>query len=427
MFGAGRRARSARMRLEPMNVQRRRVGQMGSLRARIVGGALAWVVSLAPLVVVNLIAYVGLFTPDVAALIGAVALVTGVALGALTAGLMGGRAPDLGVTVADGAARPPSPTPQRPAYAPGVSITQGRQSEVTPRLGARGALASGGIAATLYALTMGGLIQLANSLNILPNIVTQHPIRITAAILCVAAIFVSLAMLVGWWVARGATADDLDAELAPVGGRMGGALSAPLGATPTMRGPVAASRPHTPPSPARSAAPATRPLSSAEIGGSTPYGGQSGYGGQGGYGVYARPSQTASRPRAQSDQRYSAPPPANSPYNPYPARDSHDSYDSYRQDDRYRDDRQYAQQRQGYDGRDGYYDDYDDDDDRYSERSGERADRRAKRGSQRRYDADDRYDEDDDEADDRWSGDDRRRDSRAGVRRPAHGAERYEE
>src|SRR5579883_1772683 len=85
MFGAGRRARSARMRLEPMNVQRRRVGQMGSLRARIVGGALAWVVSLAPLVVVNLIAYVGLFTPDVAALIGAVALVTGVALGALTA------------------------------------------------------------------------------------------------------------------------------------------------------------------------------------------------------------------------------------------------------------------------------------------------------------------------------------------------------
>jgi len=400
------------------------------MRARIVGGALAWAASLAPLVVVNLIAYVGLFTPDVAAVIGAVALLAGVALGAVVAGLSGGRALDPNANTGGG--RPATPRQQAP---PLRGKPAGWGDTLEPRLGARGALATGGIAATLYALTMGGLIQLANTLNILPNIVTQHPIRITAAILCVAAIFAGLAMLVGWWVARGATADDLEAEPAPAGARMRGAMSAPLGdqmgAAAAMRGRVAPTRPLSPSPPARGAAPATRPLSSAEIGGPAQHGARADSGGQGGYGAYARLSQAASRPRLPSDPRYGAP--ADQPRNSrdardaYPPRDARDEYrredDSYRDDDQYHDDRQYDQ-RHKYDDRDRYDDD--DGDRRYPDSSRERADRRSRRGGQRDFEADD-YDGYADGADAWRRGDDRRRDIRAGGRRLARGHDRYEE
>ncbi|HLY31142.1 MAG TPA: hypothetical protein VKQ36_08930 [Ktedonobacterales bacterium] len=160
---------------------------------RVLGGVVAWLVSVIPLAIVNGIAALGSLSVDAAALLGAVALIMGVALGALTAGIIGGRAPDL-------------------------DAEEGQQA----RMGARGALWSGGIAGTLYALAMGGLLLLAAQANALPNIVLLHPLRISLAIICIATVIMAGSMLVGWYVARGMTVDDLEsASKAALSARVG--------------------------------------------------------------------------------------------------------------------------------------------------------------------------------------------------------------
>lgn len=393
------------------------------MRARIVGGALAWAVSLAPLVVVNLVAYLGVFTLDEAAVIGALALVAGVGLGALTAGLAGGRAPDLSVDDAESGGRMATPAQRATASARGA---------LAPRVGARGALATGGVAATLYALTMGGLILVANAFNILPNLVTLHPIRISAAILCVAAVFLGLAMLVGWLAARGATADDWDVAPPGADGRMSARPGMQMGGgvttTPAQRALVAATRPLMANPPARGAAArATRPLYASEYGGPDAYHPQDGYGEPGAYGSYARAPQAPSRPRSPTPAPTS---PTRDPYDqrdpigPVAPLDDGHRRDGYASDGAYR--RRSADERDRFDD-DGYGDE---DPGGYDGRPGDRrprydrppADRRS-----RRRNADGGYDADDaDDADDWRRGDDRRRDSRAGARRPAHRDDRYE-
>lgn len=291
--------------------------------ARIPGAALAWVVSVAPLAAVNLIAYLGVFTLNEAALAGAVALVAGVALGALTAGLSGGRARDL----AANAEAPVAPS--------------GAWDADEARLGARGALVVGGIAATLYALTMGGLIALAGWLNVLPNIVAQHPLRITAAIICVAAIFLGLALLVGWLAARG-SAPDADVAIN---------TAATSSAAPAARRPVGApTRPRPPADSVRgTSARATRPLAQSEYRGGPAYGdafddrGADGAGYAGGYGADARPSRAPSHPQPRPDPRYGAPSPARH------ARDPHDSRALRRRPADDDDNAAYREQRRSYD------------------------------------------------------------------------------
>jgi len=412
------------------------------MRARIVGGALAWAVSLAPLVVVNLIAYLGVFTLDEAAVIGAVALVAGVALGALTAGLVGGRARDLSADATEESGRAATPTQRLPSMrgAPGGMMA--------PRLGAQGALATGGIAATLYALTMGGLLLLAGSFNILPNIVTLHPIRITAAILCVAAVFLGLAMLVGWLATRGATGGDMGTAPATVGSRMGAPGVPPVGqpvGVSAMRAPVAATRPLTPTTPVRGAnARATRPLTAAEYGAPGTYNGQDGYRGQGAYAAYAHPSQAASRPREQRDPRY--PTPTGQPsesyaqHDPYVQRDPRDPagpLDDTRRRDGYTDDGAYRQRRSANDSYGDEYDGQDEDEypGGYGGYGGHKRPRHNREPVDRRYrrhgaEADVGYDDDDEvdeiDADDGRRGDGHQRDTRAGGRRPARGDDRYE-
>lgn len=120
--------------------------------ARIAGGAVAgWLLSLAPLIVVNAISLNnGVVDPSSTALAGAVALALGIALGGLAAGLIGGR---------------------------------------------RGGVIAGAIAGALFAACLIGLMYALRAQGNLPNLVALHPVRTVGALVFIGALVAGVALL----------------------------------------------------------------------------------------------------------------------------------------------------------------------------------------------------------------------------------------
>ncbi|HEU0026252.1 MAG TPA: hypothetical protein VFQ25_03980 [Ktedonobacterales bacterium] len=120
--------------------------------ARIAGGAAAgWLLSLAPLVVVNTLSLTsGVVDPSSTALAGVVALALGVALGGLAAGLIGGR---------------------------------------------RGGAIAGAVAGALFAASLIALMFALREQGNLPNLVALHPIRTMGALVFLGALVAGVALV----------------------------------------------------------------------------------------------------------------------------------------------------------------------------------------------------------------------------------------
>lgn len=121
---------------------------------RILGGLSGWLVSLAPIVAVNVLAFTGVISPNDVAIAGGLALLLGIALGSWLAGALGGRS------------------------GPGL-----------------GGVVAGVITAALFSGTLIGVMYLLRAQHQLPYLLALHPIRTTGAIgfvacliLCVAAV-----------------------------------------------------------------------------------------------------------------------------------------------------------------------------------------------------------------------------------------------
>lgn len=119
--------------------------------ARVAGGALAgWLLSLAPLVVVDALSLTsGVIDPSSTALVGALALSLGIALGGLAAGLIGGR---------------------------------------------HGGVA-GSIAGALFAACLIALMYTLRAQGKLPNLVAMHPVRTMGALAFIGALLAGVALL----------------------------------------------------------------------------------------------------------------------------------------------------------------------------------------------------------------------------------------
>lgn len=124
---------------------------------RIVGGLSGWLVSLAPLVIVNVLALVTAINPGFVPIAGGAGLGLGIALGGLTAGLLGARRGGAGW---------------------GGSIA--------------GAIAAALVAGTLIAIMYGLRAQ-----HQLPYLLALHPIRAMGAIGFIACLVMGVAALVG--------------------------------------------------------------------------------------------------------------------------------------------------------------------------------------------------------------------------------------
>ncbi len=128
---------------------------------RIMGGLGGWLGSLAPLVIVNLLAFTTAIDPGALSIAGEVALVVGVALGGLLAGLLGGR-----------------------------------------RGAGWGGVMAGAIAAILFAATLVALMYILRAQNNLPYLLALHPIRALGAIAFLAGLVAGVAALVGAFSGR---------------------------------------------------------------------------------------------------------------------------------------------------------------------------------------------------------------------------------
>lgn len=136
----------------------------------IAGGVAGWFAAVAPLLGVNIAGYANVFDTETAVIAGAAALVGGILLGGIVAGLVAGRA-----------------SAQRAG-------------------GATATLPAGGAAGALYVISLVSVVVVATRMNAAPAVVVDHPIRITVAILCLGAILLGVALLVGMLVGRfGAT------------------------------------------------------------------------------------------------------------------------------------------------------------------------------------------------------------------------------
>ncbi|HEV8192977.1 MAG TPA: hypothetical protein VGP82_16040 [Ktedonobacterales bacterium] len=127
--------------------------------ARVAGGIAGWLIGLLPLIAVNVAAYLGTFSADDAIFAGELTLVGGLLLGGIIAGVIGAR-----------------PTRTQPA-------------------GVIGAFVSGGIAALLYAVTLVGLVIGASLLGVAPGVLGEHPIRVSAAVVFLAALLAAIAVV----------------------------------------------------------------------------------------------------------------------------------------------------------------------------------------------------------------------------------------
>ncbi len=119
---------------------------------RIIGGLSGWLLSLAPLVLVNVMAFTHLIQPADTPLAGGAALLAGIALGGIVAGLLGGR-----------------------------------------RGGGWGGTVAGMIAGVLFAGSLIGLMYRLRAQNVLPYLLALHPVRAMGAIGFVACILMIVA------------------------------------------------------------------------------------------------------------------------------------------------------------------------------------------------------------------------------------------
>jgi hypothetical protein len=124
---------------------------------RIVGGLSGWLGSLAPLVIVNILAFTTALDPSVVPIAGGAALLLGIALGGSLAGLLGGR---------------------RGA-------------------GWGGSVIAGAIAAALLAGTLIALGVYLRAQHQLPYLLALHPIRTVGAIGFIGCLVIGIAALVG--------------------------------------------------------------------------------------------------------------------------------------------------------------------------------------------------------------------------------------
>lgn len=138
---------------------------------RFVGGILGWLVGVLPLIAVNVAGAMAFLDDETAALAGTGALLGGMLLGGVIAGVFGGRG-----------------SPEKSG-------------------GAGAALVSGGLAAALYAGTLFALVAGASQIGVAPDVVAAHPIRVGAAILCLGAVLLAVALTAGALAARGPRAD----------------------------------------------------------------------------------------------------------------------------------------------------------------------------------------------------------------------------
>ncbi len=122
---------------------------------RIVGGLGGWLMSLAPLVIVNALAFATAIDPSVVPIAGGVALIVGIALGGLLAGLLGGRS------------------------------------------GGWGGAVAGAIAAALFAATLIALMYDLRAQHQLPYLLALHPLRAMGAIGFIACLVMAVATLAG--------------------------------------------------------------------------------------------------------------------------------------------------------------------------------------------------------------------------------------
>jgi hypothetical protein len=136
------------------------------MAARVAGGIIGWLVSVVPLVAVNVLDNAGVYYFPDPVLVAAVALVGGLLLGGVVAGWAGGR---------------------------------GRQ-------GSGGPLAAGTIAGGLFAVSLITLLFVARSLYDLPTVLAEHPLRASAAVLFCAALLLLVALLAGAVTGRRAAA-----------------------------------------------------------------------------------------------------------------------------------------------------------------------------------------------------------------------------
>lgn len=139
--------------------------------ARVAGGVAGWLISLLPLLAVNLAAYLGVFTINDAVVLGELTLAGGLLLGGIITGVIGSR-----------------PRPSLPG-------------------GVTGAFYTGGIAALLYALTLfiaGIVITLLGSTS--DFFASQSPIGViialVAAALFPAALLAMIAVVTGMIASR---------------------------------------------------------------------------------------------------------------------------------------------------------------------------------------------------------------------------------
>ncbi|HEY7975095.1 MAG TPA: hypothetical protein VID72_07115, partial [Ktedonobacterales bacterium] len=126
-----------------------------------IGGLSGWLTSLAPLVIVNLLALAGVMDPSFTPIAGGVALALGIVLGGLLAGLCGGR-----------------------------------------RGAGWGGTVAGALAATLFGATLIGLGVLLWARHQLPYLLALHPIRAMGAVGFVGCLVMGVAAVTGALSAR---------------------------------------------------------------------------------------------------------------------------------------------------------------------------------------------------------------------------------
>lgn len=136
-----------------------------SMRTRILGGITGWLLGVAPLLAVNAVDYFGIYYFPDPFVAGAIALVAGLLLGGIAAGLIGGRSRETGG-------------------------------------GAWGAGTTGLVAAALYAVSVIALMEAARAFDALPFAVTEHPIRVSLGILFLATLLLLVALVTGVFVGR---------------------------------------------------------------------------------------------------------------------------------------------------------------------------------------------------------------------------------
>lgn len=126
------------------------------MAARIWGGIAGWLMAILPLLGVNALEYFGVYYFPDPVFAGLAALIAGLALGGIVAALIGKR-----------------------------------------RSGMPGAVISGVLAAILYSVSLIGLLFAARSLDALPALITEHPLRVSAGILFFAALMLLVSLITG--------------------------------------------------------------------------------------------------------------------------------------------------------------------------------------------------------------------------------------